>query len=149
MAYDVDCTQQRIRQLTNTLLADYEKGRVVDKKNHFDDPSKEIVVDILKKVQIIIFPGYFRNEHYRTYTMENTVSMLLEDVLYNLTKQISLVWKHVEGKSGITPEQAWEEAQEIEPIWSQNNAGKQHTKQTRQFDLLAQPSHAHAQNKDQ
>ena len=106
-------TQQRIRQLTNTLLADYEKGRVVDKKNHFDDPSKEIVVDILKKVQIIIFPGYFRNEHYRTYTMENTVSMLLEDVLYNLTKQISLVWKHVEGKSGITPEQAWEEAQEI------------------------------------
>lgn len=51
-------TQQRIRQLTNTLLADYEKGRVVDKKNHFDDPSKEIVVDILKKVQIIIFPGY-------------------------------------------------------------------------------------------
>ena len=30
-------TQQRIRQLTNTLLADYEKGRVVDKKNHFDD----------------------------------------------------------------------------------------------------------------
>ena len=106
-------TQQRIRQLTNTLLADYEKGRVVDKKNHFDDPSKEIVVDILKKVQIIIFPGYFRNEHYRTYTMENTVSMLLEDVLYNLTKQISLVWKHLEGKSGITPEQAWEEAQEI------------------------------------
>ena len=45
--------------------------------------------------------------------MENTVSMLLEDVLYNLTKQISLVWKHLEGKSGITPEQAWEEAQEI------------------------------------
>ena len=39
--------------------------------------------------------------------------MLLEDVLYNLTKQISLVWKHLEGKSGITPEQAWEEAQEI------------------------------------
>ena len=50
-------TQQRIRQLTNTLLADYEKGRVVDKKNHVDDPSKESVVDILKKVQISILPG--------------------------------------------------------------------------------------------
>lgn len=106
-------TQQRIHQLTNTILEDYKKGRVVDKQNHFDDPDKEAVTDILKKIQIIIFPGYFRNEHYRTYTIDNTLSMLLEDVLFNLTKQISLVWKHVEGKAGVSADQAWEEAQEI------------------------------------
>ena len=110
---DQNKTQQRIRELTSTILADYEKGRVVDKQNHFDDPDKEAVADILKKVQIIIFPGYFRNEHYRTYTMDNTLSMLLEDVLYNLTKQISLVWKHLEGKAELTQEQTLEEAQEI------------------------------------
>ena len=61
----------------------------------------------------IIFPRYFRNEHYRTYTMDNTLSMLLEDVLYNLTKQISLVWKHLEGKAELTQKQTLEEAQEI------------------------------------
>ena len=110
---DQNKTQQRIRQLTGTILADYEKGRVVDKQNHFDDPDKEAVADILKKIQIIIFPGYFRNEHYRTYTIENTLSMLLEDVLYNLTKQISLVWKHLEGKAEFTQEQTLAEAQEI------------------------------------
>ena len=110
---DQNKTQQRIRELTSTILADYGKGRVVDKQNHFDDPDKEAVADILKKVQIIIFPGYFRNEHYRTYTMDNTLSMLLEDVLYNLTKQISLVWKHLEGKAELTQEQTLEEAQEI------------------------------------
>ena len=32
---------------------------------------------------------------------------------YSLTKQISLVWKHLEESPGHTPEQAWEEAQEI------------------------------------
>ena len=53
---DQNKTQQRIRELTSTILADYEKGRVVDKQNHFDDPDKEAVADILKKVQIIIFP---------------------------------------------------------------------------------------------
>ena len=110
---DQNKTQQRIRELTSTILADYEKGRVVDKQNHFDDPDKEAVADILKKVQIIIFPGYFRNEHYRTYTMDYTLSMFLEDVLYNLTKQISLVWKHLEGKAELTQEQTLEEAQEI------------------------------------
>lgn len=106
-------TQQRIHQVTDMILEDYKKGRVVDKQNHFDDPDKEVVTDILKKIQIIIFPGYFRNEHYRTYTLDNTLSMLLEDVLFNLTKQISLVWKHLEGKAELSQEQTLEEAQEI------------------------------------
>ena len=83
---DQNKTQQRIRELTSTILADYEKGRVVDKQNHFDDPDKEVVADILKKVQIIIFPGYFSNEHSRTYTIANNISMLLEAVLYKVTQ---------------------------------------------------------------
>lgn len=49
----------------------------------------EVVIDILDKLQKILFPGYFRIKSYRYYTMENNLQTLVEDVLFNLSKQIT------------------------------------------------------------
>ena len=46
-------------------------------------------------IQNIIFPGYYKNKNYRIYTVRNNLSMQLEDVLYNLSKQISIVIKYL------------------------------------------------------
>ncbi len=81
----------KINNLVTEILDDYKNGRDIDKINTFDHPDKQAIVDILEKLQKIIYTGYFKNKSYRIYTVANNITMLLEDVLFNLIKQISIV----------------------------------------------------------
>lgn len=87
--------KSEIDGLLENILSDYEKGRDIDNINTFDHPQKEIVVDIVEKIRNIVFPGYFKNKTYRVYTVRNNTTMLLEDVLFNLIRQISIVLRYV------------------------------------------------------
>ncbi|MCM1166707.1 MAG: serine acetyltransferase [Lachnospiraceae bacterium] len=84
-----------INGLIENILSDYEKGRDIDNVNTFDHPQKEVVIEIVEKLRNIIFPGYFKNRTYRVYTVRNNTTMLLEDVLFNLIRQISIVLRYV------------------------------------------------------
>ena len=86
--------QSRISDITNMLMDDYTKGRVIDEVKNFDYPDKKIIIDILEKLKIVIYPGYYRNSSYRTYTVRSNISILLEDIIYNLIKQVSIVLKY-------------------------------------------------------
>lgn len=81
-------TQTAISGLIENILEDYEKDRAIDKVNTFNQPDKETLVDIIQKLQQVIFPGYFRNRGYHAYTIKNNLSMIIEDVIYNLSRQI-------------------------------------------------------------
>ena len=63
-------------------------------------PSRDDIVKIIDQIRSIIFPGYYKNKSYRIYTVRNNLSMQLEDVLYNLSKQISIVLKYLPEYSG-------------------------------------------------
>ena len=76
-------------------MEDYSGGRTVDEIKLFEHPNKAAVVDILEKMKTIIFPGYYKNKNYKIYTIRNNTSMLLEDIIYNLIKQITIVLKYV------------------------------------------------------
>ena len=86
--------ENKINEIVDSILEDYNKDRAIDKGRTFEQPDKEIIIDIVGKLQQIIFPGFFRNKTYRTYTSRNSLTMLLEDVLFNLSKQISKVLKY-------------------------------------------------------
>ena len=86
--------QSRISDITQMLMDDYAKGRVIDEIKNFDYPDKKIIIDILEKLKIVIYPGYYRNSSYRTYTVRSNISILLEDIIYNLIKQVSIVLKY-------------------------------------------------------
>ena len=86
--------QSKITNLTDKLMDDYGKGRVIDEIKMFAYPDKNIIIDILEKLKIVIYPGYHRNSNYRTYTVKNNISILLEDIIYNLIKQTSIVLKY-------------------------------------------------------
>lgn len=83
--------EDRINGIVKTLLGDYENGRVIDEVKSFDHPDKDVVVDIIYSIRKIIFPGYFRNKSYRVYTVRNNISMLTEDIIFKLIRQISIV----------------------------------------------------------
>lgn len=84
-----------INHIVDKIMADYEQGRDIDVVEGFMHPDKDDIVKIIYQLQNIIFPGYYENKNYRIYTVRNNLSMLLEDVLYNLSKQISVVLKYL------------------------------------------------------
>ena len=86
--------ESKIASVVNALMEDYGKGRVIDEIKMFDYPDRAVIIDLLEKLKIIIYPGYHRNGNYRTYTVKNNISILLEDIIYNLTKQIAVVLKY-------------------------------------------------------
>lgn len=88
--------ETRINDIVRTLLNDYEQGRVIDEVKSFDHPDKDVVVEILYSIRKIIFPGYFRNKSYRVYTVRNNISMLTEDIIFKLIRQISIVLRYDE-----------------------------------------------------
>ena len=88
--------ETRINDTVRTLLNDYEQGRVIDEVKSFDHPDKDVVVEIIYSIRKIIFPGYFRNKSYRVYTVRNNISMLTEDIIFKLIRQISIVLRYDE-----------------------------------------------------
>ena len=88
--------ENEINGVVDALLEDYGGNKTIDEMKSFDRPSTEMLEEILNKLQKIIFPGYYRNDLYKIYTVRNKVTMLIEDVMFNLTKQISIVFSLVE-----------------------------------------------------
>ena len=86
--------REEIKKVTDVILADYTRNRYIDRADEFSRPEKEVVQAILDNVQRLIYPGFFRAQTYRYYTRENSTSTLVEDVLFNLTKQIMLAFAY-------------------------------------------------------
>lgn len=105
--------ENRINDLVTNLLNDYNQERTIDKINTFDHPDKEAIIEILDKLRKIIYPGYYRNKSYKVYTVRNSISMLLEDVIYNLVKQISIVLEYVPAFENVDESKRIEKAEEM------------------------------------
>ena len=84
-----------VNKLVEKLINDYGQTRDIDIVETFMPPSRDDIVKIIDQIRSIIFPGYYKNKSYRIYTVRNNLSMQLEDVLYNLSKQISIVLKYL------------------------------------------------------
>ena len=94
-------TGDKIEKVVENIISDYSNGRDIDRYEGFVQPDKEVIIRIIGQLQNIIFPGFFKNKTYKVYTVRNNITMQLEDVLYNLTRQISIVLRYVEGCESI------------------------------------------------
>ena len=83
--------EQRIEGIVESILTDYLQGRDIDRIEPFRHPDKDVIIDILDKLRRIVFPGYFLDKTYRIYNAKHNLSMLIEDVMFNLNQQIALV----------------------------------------------------------
>lgn len=104
-------TDNEIAAIVQELLGD-----TADENQNTSDFFLEIdrkkVVDMLEKLQSIIFPEFFKNTHFHVVTKKNHLTVLVEDVLYNLTKQIAAVLRY-EKRGEAMQEALDEEAREI------------------------------------
>lgn len=101
--------QREIEGVVDSILEDYRLDRDIDMMELFRRPDKDAVIDIIEKLRRIVFPGYFKDKNYRMYNAKHNLSMLIEDVMFNLTRQISLVYQ----ESGETETAAQEHAEEV------------------------------------
>ena len=89
--------EQQIEAVVDTILEDYRHGRDIDQMEHNRQPDKDTIIDIINKLRRIVYPGYFRDKNYQIYNAKHNLSMLIEDVMFNLNRQIALVL-HSEGE---------------------------------------------------
>lgn len=86
--------EDKIKKVFDMLMEDYQGGKTIDEIRIFERPNRDTVLDILDKLRKIVYPGYYKNNSFKIYTVRNNLSMLLEDVIYNLIAQISIVLKY-------------------------------------------------------
>lgn len=86
--------EQEIGEITREILKDYQSDRAIDNLDIFNQPNKDVIIDMTKKLQRICYPGYFRDHVYKVYNVQTNFGTLMEDVIYNLNKQISLVLRY-------------------------------------------------------
>ncbi|HIT33368.1 MAG TPA: serine acetyltransferase [Candidatus Faecousia intestinigallinarum] len=101
--------ETQMEQVVEQILEDYRHGREIDQMDLFRHPDREVVVEILGKLRRILFPGYFRDKSFRFYNVKHNLSVLIEDVMFHLTRQVTLAYQGV-GEAQAQAEQHAQQA---------------------------------------
>ncbi len=101
--------EQKVEKLVEAILQDYAQGRDIDRQDIFRHPDREVVEEIIAKLRRIVFPGYSREKNYRSYNSGYSLAALIEDVMFHLSRQISIVLLG----GGMEPDEAESRGQEL------------------------------------
>ncbi|MDT3844797.1 MAG: serine acetyltransferase [Bacillota bacterium] len=109
----VDRIGNKIDDIVELLLEDYSKKRDVDNMDIFSIPDKVMVVDILNKLLRLVYPGYYREHSWRSIHLERQLTVVIEDVSYNLSKQVAVALRYDPKYQDADEQVVNDEAQEI------------------------------------
>ncbi len=104
---------KEIDSIVDLIMQDYALDRDVDEMDIYNMPDRDAVVDIVNKMLRIVYPGYYREHSYRSYSPKRQLTVLIEDVLFNLEQQIALALHHDKKFDGKTEEELTEIAQNM------------------------------------
>lgn len=99
-----DELKNEIKGIVDLIIADYDNGRDVDQMDVFNQPDRDAVKDIVIKLLRIIYPGYSRDKIYKSYNDSNRIAIVIEDVIYNMQKQIAIAFHHSPEYVNVTDE---------------------------------------------
>lgn len=85
--------EEEIQQIVSDILEDYQGDRAIDRIDLFNHADREVITDIVLKLVRIVFPGYYWDKRYRIYNAKYNLSMLIEDITFNLIRQMELVFQ--------------------------------------------------------
>ncbi len=93
---------EAVHELVDSILKDYQKNRDIDKMTVYSQPDQEQIRLIVTKLLRILFPGYYRDKVFKSYNLTSNLTVWIEDVIYNLNKQIAIVLRYQ--KEGEDPD---------------------------------------------
>ena len=84
-------TVRQIQRLVDAVMNSYEEGKFIDRANTFRQPEEAEILRVLSELRQVVFQGFFANTEYKVYTQRNHLTMMMEDIIFRLSKQIALV----------------------------------------------------------
>lgn len=84
------CTEEAV----NKILKSYEDKKEINGIDIANQPDKKAIIEIIHKLLKILYPGYYSDRIYRQYSLRNNMAATIEDVIFNLNKQIFNVCKY-------------------------------------------------------
>ena len=102
-----------IKELSGKILESYEKKSIINPEKLFEQPDRNSVNDILDKLVKIVFPAFYREKEYRFYNINTRLNVLIEDVYYNLNKQIPIALRQNPGNENKSDEEICAESKKI------------------------------------
>lgn len=103
----VELFQQTVSEIYNN----YENNDVLISKEGRHLPSRSTIINLIKELRRVMFPGYFGEENLANYVGDYFAGSLLNRVYWTLKEQIVLALRYTEEE--ITIERATERAEEI------------------------------------
>ncbi len=108
-----DVIGDNMGHIMDVVMNDYRKGRDIDRMDIGNVPDRDAVIDILQKMLRIVFPGYYREHSYRSFNAERQISVVVEDVSYNLAKQIIVALRCQKGNEDRTYDELSDQAADM------------------------------------
>ncbi|MBR1691795.1 MAG: serine acetyltransferase [Lachnospiraceae bacterium] len=106
-----DRIEKEIHHIVSDILEDYKGGRDIDKVDIFNQPNKNEIIEIIDGLLRILYPGYYRDRVYKIYRVDSEMSVIIEDVMYHLNKQIAVALHFL--PEALSEEKIAEESQRI------------------------------------
>jgi serine O-acetyltransferase len=106
--------QSASEDFSNLVAAIVASDLAEPRTRHIDAgslPSRDAVIDLVKKLRELLFPGYFGKQNLSTQTLEYYVGELLGDIRTRLFEQVQNVLRHQASRHG-SPVQDFESAAE-------------------------------------
>lgn len=92
----------QINSIVKEIIEDYNNDRAIDNMDEvFHQPDRDVIIDCARKLMEVIFPGFYREKNYKIYNIDHMISLLLEDVLFHLSKQIYISFSNGKGPNTL------------------------------------------------
>lgn len=103
-------SHQKIDVLVKEIMESYEKYPTISNVDSESRINRAVVLEILENLRYIVFPGYFEKRNLKSISVEYHVGELLEDIQYNLTKQVLRALQHEPAYAPKNDEEAFAQA---------------------------------------
>jgi serine O-acetyltransferase len=107
--------EQEIDGIVSSIIQDYTGERSIDKVDLFHQPDHPVIISLVDKLFQIAYLGYYRDqqESFKIYNMNSKLTLLIEDVAYQLNKQLVLALHFAPEYAATSDEIIEEKATEI------------------------------------
>lgn len=104
---------QEVQDIVKLIMDDYLSPQAINKGESFNQPNRDEIIAIIHNLQYIIFPGYFNNKKLKSYHMEYQLGAVIEDVTYQLNKQVGFALRYNSDYITMTKEELENESNKI------------------------------------
>ncbi|MBR1477617.1 MAG: serine acetyltransferase [Lachnospiraceae bacterium] len=86
--------EREIDSVVGEILKSYDSDRYIDRVDILKRPDKAEIIEITRDLLKVVYPGYYWDKDYKIYNINTKMSVIVEDVMYHLNKQIALAYAY-------------------------------------------------------